>query len=403
RDTWTTATTRDALADAMNRKLSAIPGIELTFSQVIEDNVNEAVSGIKSELSVKIFGEDPAVLQDLADRTAAVLDTVPGAADVAAERLAGQPQVQISVDRPAIGRYGLSVSDVQTVIETALGGAVATQILEGEKTFDLVVRMDPGAVTGLDSIRAIPILGPNGEKLTLGSVADVRLASGSARVFREENSRRIAVKLSVRGRDLGSLVTEAQKKVDAAVRLPPGYRLEWTGSFENQQRALKRLLIVLPITLAAIFFLLFAAFDSPRLATLILLNVPFAAVGGLFALPAASLALSVSALVGFIALFGVSVQNGVLLVERIRELRRTGKAPAEAVAEGARTRFRPVLMTAAMAAFGLLPAALSHAVGAETQRPFAVVIIGGLVTATLLTLFVLPVLYELFEREEEEY
>ena len=403
RDKWTTAKTRDALSDAMNRKLSAIPGIELTFSQVIEDNVNEAVSGIKSELSVKIFGEDPVVLQDLADRAAAVIDAVPGAADVAAERLSGQPQVQISVDRPAIGRYGLSVSDVQTVIETALGGAVATQILEGEKTFDLVVRVDPGAVTGLDSIRAIPILGPNGEKLTLGSVADVRLAPGSARVFREENSRRIAVKLSVRGRDLGSLVSEAQKKVDAAVKLPPGYRMEWTGSFENQQRALKRLGVVLPITLAAIFFLLFAAFDSPRLATLILLNVPFAAVGGLFALPLAGLTLSVSALVGFIALFGVSVQNGVLLVERIRELRRTGKALADAVTEGALTRFRPVLMTAAMAAFGLLPAALSHAVGAETQRPFAVVIIGGLVTATLLTLFVLPVLYELFEREEEEY
>jgi cobalt-zinc-cadmium resistance protein CzcA len=403
RDKWTTAKSRDALSDAMNRKLSAIPGIELTFSQVIEDNVNEAVSGIKSELSVKIFGEDPAVLQDLADRTAAVLETVPGAADVAAERLAGQPQIQISVDRPAIARYGLSVSDVQTVIETALGGAVATQILEGEKTFDLVVRVDPGAVTGVDSIRGIPILGPNGEKLTLGSVADVRLAPGSARVFREENSRRIAVKLSVRGRDLGSLVAEGQKKVDAAVKLPPGYRLEWTGSFENQQRALKRLMVVLPITLAAIFFLLFAAFDSPRLATLILLNVPFAAVGGLFALPLAGLTLSVSALVGFIALFGVSVQNGVLLVERIRELRRTGRGLADAITEGALTRFRPVLMTAAMAAFGLLPAALSHAVGAETQRPFAVVIIGGLVTATLLTLFVLPVLYELFEREEEEY
>jgi cobalt-zinc-cadmium resistance protein CzcA len=258
-------------------------------------------------------------------------------------------------------------------------------------------------VTGVESIRAIPILGPNGEKLTLGSVADVRLAPGSARVFREENSRRIAVKLSVRGRDLGSLVSEAQKKVDAAVKLPPGYRMEWTGSFENQQRALKRLGIVLPVTLAAIFFLLFAAFDSPRLATLILLNVPFAAVGGLFALPLAGLTLSVSALVGFIALFGVSVQNGVLLVERIRELRRTGRSLADAVTEGALTRFRPVLMTAAMAAFGLLPAALSHAVGAETQRPFAVVIIGGLVTATLLTLFILPVLYELFEREEEEY
>jgi cobalt-zinc-cadmium resistance protein CzcA len=403
RDRWTTAKTRDALSDAMNRKLSAIPGVELTFSQVIEDNVNEAVSGIKSELSVKIFGEDPVVLQDLADHVAAILDSVPGAADVAAERLFGQPQVQIAIDRSAIGRYGLSVSDVQTVIETALGGAVATQILEGEKTFDLVVRVDPGAVSDQESIRAIPILGPNGEKLTLGSVADVRLAPGSARVYREENSRTVAVKLSVRGRDLGSLVSEARQKVDAAVKIPIGYRLEWTGAFENQQRAVKRLMVVLPITLAAIFFLLFAAFDSPRLATLILLNVPFAAVGGLFALPLAGLTLSVSALVGFIALFGVSVQNGVLLVERIRDLRRAGRTLLDAVTEGALTRFRPVLMTAAMAAFGLLPAALSHAVGAETQRPFAVVIIGGLLTATLLTLFVLPVLYELFERDEEEY
>jgi len=403
RDRWTTARTRDALSDAMNRKLSAIPGIELTFSQVIEDNVNEAISGVKSELSVKIFGEDPVVLQDLADRTAAVLEAVPGAVDVAPERLSGQPQIQVSVDRAAIGRYGLSVSDVQTVIETALGGAVATEILEGEKTFDLVVRVDPGAVSDQESIRAIPILGPNGEKLTLGSVADVRLAPGSARVYREENSRRIAVKFSVRGRDLGSLVGEARNKVEAAVNLPSGYRREWTGAFENQQRALKRLMVVLPITIAAIFFLLFAAFDSPRLATLILLNVPFAAVGGLFALPLAGLTLSVSALVGFIALFGVSVQNGVLLVERIRDLRRAGQTLFDAVTEGALTRFRPVLMTAAMAAFGLLPAALSHEVGAETQRPFAVVIIGGLVTATLLTLFVLPVLYDLFEREEEEY
>jgi heavy metal efflux system protein len=404
RDAWKTAKTRDALSDAMNRKLTAaIPGMELTFSQVIEDNVNEAVSGIKSELSVKIFGEDPAVLQELADHVAAILESVRGAADVAAERLSGQPQVQIAIDRAAIGRYGLSISDVETVIETALGGAVATQILEGEKTFDLVVRVDPGAVSDQESIRAIPILGPNGEKLTLGSVADVRLAPGSARVYREENSRTIAVKLSVRGRDLGSLVAEGQQKVDAGVKMPIGYHLEWTGAFENQQRALKRLMVVLPITLAAIFFLLFAAFDSPRLATLILLNVPFAAVGGLFALPLAGLTLSVSALVGFIALFGVSVQNGVLLVERIRDLRRAGRTLFDAVTEGALTRFRPVLMTATMAAFGLLPAALSHAVGAETQRPFAVVIIGGLVTATLLTLFVLPVLYDLFERDEEEY
>jgi cobalt-zinc-cadmium resistance protein CzcA len=403
REKWKTAVTRDGLSDAMNQKLSEIPGLEFTFSQVIEDNVNEAVSGIKSELSVKIFGDEPDVLQDLADRVAAAIEKVPGAADVAAERLAGQPQIQIAVDRPAIARYGLTVSEVETVIETALGGAVATQVLEGEKTFDLVVRMDPGSVSGVDAIRGLPIPGPNGEKLTLGSVAEVAIRPGAARVFREENSRRIAVKLSVRGRDLGSLVAEAQSKVSAEVKLPTGYRLEWTGAFENQQRATKRLAVVLPITLAGIFFLLFAAFDSPRLATLILLNVPFAAVGGLLALPAAHLTLSVSALVGFIALFGVSVQNGVLLVERIRDLRRAGKSLDDAVYEGALTRFRPVLMTAAMAAFGLLPAALSHAVGAETQRPFAVVIIGGLVTATLLTLFILPVLYELFEREEEEY
>ena len=403
RETWTTAKNREGLSEVMNRKLSEIPGCEFSFSQVIEDNVNEAVSGIKAELSIKIFGEDPATLQSLADRAAAVLEKVPGAADVAAEQLSGQSQIQIAVDRSAAGRVGLTVSDVETVIETALGGAVATQVLEGERTFDLVVRMDPGSVSDVDSIRTLPILGPNGEKLTLGSVAQVAIRPGSARVFREENSRRIAVKLSVRGRDLGSLVREGQAKVEAAVPMPTGYHMEWTGSFENQQRAVRRLMVIVPITLGAIFFLLFIAFDSPRLALLILLNVPFAAVGGILALPVAGLTFSVSALVGFIALFGVSVQNGVLLVERIRELRREGRETIEAIREGAWSRFRPVLMTAAMAAFGLLPAALSRAVGGETQRPFAVVIIGGLVTATLLTLFILPVIYGVFEREEEEY
>ncbi len=403
REEWTTARTRDGLSNRMNERLSEIPGVEYNFSQVIEDNVNEAVSGIKGEVGVKIFGEDPATLQALADRVADVLEQVPGAADVMAERLSGQPQVQIEIDRAAISRYGLSVTDVETVIETSMGGAVATQVLEGERTFELSVRMDPVAVQDLDSIRAIPILGAGGESLTLGAVASVELRPGAARVFREENSRRVAVKLSVRGRDLGSLVSDASARVREKVPMPAGYRLEWTGSFENQRRAVRRLAVVVPVTLAAVFFLLFAAFDSARLASLILLNVPFAAVGGLLALPVAGLNLSVSALVGFIALFGVSVQNGVLLVERIRELRREGKELPEAIREGAVSRFRPVLMTAAMAAFGLLPAALSHAVGAETQRPFAVVIIGGLVTATLLTLLVLPVLYDLFEREEEEY
>lgn len=403
REEWTTAKNREGLSDAIRKNLSQIPGIDVNVSQVIEDNVNEAVSGIKGELGIKIFGSDPAQLQGIADKVVEVLKGIPGASDVAAERLSGQPQVQVKLDRLAIGRAGLSVADVQAVIETALGGSVATKVLEGERTFDLVVKMAPQALSDLDAIRSIPVLGPNGEKFTLGSLAEVQVGPGFARIFREENARRIAVKLSVDNRDLGSLVAEAQSKVAAAVQIPKGYHLEWTGAFENQQRAVRRLMVIVPVTLLLIFFLLFLAFDSPRIAVLILLNVPFAAVGGLIALLLAGLSLSVASLVGFIALFGVAVQNGVLMVERIRELRQAGLEQAQAIREGAFSRMRPVVMTAAMAGLGLLPAALSHAVGAETSRPFAVVIVGGLVTATLLTLFVLPLLYALFEREKAEY
>ncbi len=401
RDTWRVQRSREALVDAMNEQLAIIPGLDVQFSQVIEDNVNEAVSGIKGELGIKIFGENPDTLQLLANQIVEVLKKVQGTADVGSEQLLGQPQVQIAIERAAIARYGLSISDVQSVIETALGGSVASQVLEGERTFDLAVKLAPQFVTDLDAIRHIPVFGGNGERLTLGAVATVEVKPGFARIYREENARRIAVKLSVRGRDLGSLVAEARGKVDSVVKLPAGYHLEWTGSFENQQRAVKRLALIVPITLVAIFFLLFTAFDSARLSTLILLNVPFAAVGGLVVLPLAGLSLSVSALVGFIALFGVSVQNGVLLVERIRELRREGSALADAIREGAMSRVRPVVMTATMAAIGLLPAGLSHAVGAETSRPFAVVIIGGLVTATLLTLFILPILYPWFEERDD--
>jgi heavy metal efflux system protein len=396
---WTTARDREGLSEAIRRRLERIPGTELTVSQVIEDNVNEAVSGVKSELSVKIFGHDPATLQALADQAAEALKQVPGAADVAAERLAGQPQVQIVIDRQAVARSGLTVDDVQSVIETALGGAVASRVLEGERTFDLVVKMSPLAVSDLEAIRALPVLGPNGEKLTLGALARVDVAPGFARIYREENARRIAVKLSVAGRDLGSLVDEGQRRVAAAVRLPPGYRMAWTGAFENQQRAVKRLLLIVPLTLTAIFFLLFLAFNSARMAVLILLDLPFAAVGGVLTLWLAGLALSVASLVGFLALFGVAVQNGVLMIGRIRELRGRGAAEAEAIREGAASRMRPVLMTALMASLGLLPAALSRAVGAETARPFALVIVGGLVTATAITLFVLPLLYSYFEKE----
>ena len=397
RSEWKTAPNRDGLVEAMNRKLSEIPGMPFQFSQYIEDNVNEAVSGVKSELSIKIYGNDPNRLQALADQTVGILEKVPGAADVGTERLIGQPQVQITIDRAAIARYGLTISDVQQIIETALGGSAATKVLEGERTFDLVVKLAPQSVSDLEAIRRIPVFGSSGERLTLAAVTSVDVRAGFARVFREENERRTVVKFSVRGRDLGSLIAEAKEKVGANIKLPAGYRMEWTGAFENQQRAVKRLQVIVPMTLIGIFFLLFAAFDSGSLAVLILLVVPFAAVGGLFALPLAKLNLSVSALVGFMALFGIAMLNGVILVERIRELRGRGLSTVEAIREGALSRVRPVVMTALMAALGLLPMALSHAVGAETSRPFAVVIIGGLGTATLVTLFLLPILYPWFE------
>ncbi len=401
RSEWKTASTRDGLVDAMNRKLSQIPGMPFQFSQYIEDNVNEAVSGVKAELSIKIYGNDPNQLQALADQAVDILQKIPGAVDVGTEKLIGQPQVQITISRSAIARVGLSVADVQSVVETALSGSAATQVHEGERTFDLVVKMIPGAVSDLEAIRNIPVFGSNGERLTLGALTSVETHAGFARVFREENARRTVVKFSVRERDLGSLISEAQKKVGSEVKLPTGYRMEWTGAFENQQRAAKRLQVIVPITMIAIYFLLFVAFDSGKLAFLILLVAPFAAVGGLFALPLTGLNLSVSALVGFMALFGIAMLNGVILVERIRELRVRGQPLELAIRDGAHSRLRPVVMTALMAALGLLPMALSHEVGAETSRPFAVVIIGGLVTATLVTLFILPLLYPWFESRDE--
>ncbi len=401
RQEWKTAHSREKLCEAMDAKIRAIPGIDTQFSQYIEDNVNEAVSGIKSELAIKIFGPDTTKLQEIADQIVDIVKNVPGASDVGTDRLLGQPQIQITIDRAAIGRYGLAVADIQTVVATAIGGQAATQVLEGERSFDLVVRLNPQSVADLESIRNIPIFGSNGERITLGTLASVDARPGLNLIDREENERRTAVKISVRDRDLGSLVAEAEQKVNAKVHLPTGYRLVWTGAFENEKRAERRLAVVVPITIAAIFFLLFIAFDSGKFASLILLTVPFAAVGGLIALLAADLNMSVAALVGFVALFGVSIQNSVILVTRIRELRRDGLDMGVAIREGATSRVRPMVMTALMALLGLLPMALSSGVGAETARPFAVVIIGGLITGTVLTLFLLPLLYPSFESDED--
>jgi cobalt-zinc-cadmium resistance protein CzcA len=398
RSEWQTAHDRDGLDEAMARSLREIPGIDTQFSQYIEDNVDEAVSGVKSELAIKLFGDDPVKLQQYADQIVDVIRTVPGAADVGTNLLLGQPQIQITVDRAAIARYGLAVADIQTVIATAIGGQAATQVLEGERTFDLVVKLRPESVSDVESIRNIPIYGSNGERLTLGTIAKVDLQPGLAEVNRENNERRTDIKMSVRDRDLDSVVMDAEAKVAATVHLPTGYRLEWTGSFENEQRAEHRLAVIVPFTLLGIFFLLFITFNSASFGLLILLTVPFSAAGGLLALPLAGLNLSVAALVGFIALFGISIQNSVILVARISELRRDrAEGMTQAIIEGATSRVRPIVMTALMAMLGLLPMALSTGVGAETARPFAVVIIGGLFTGTVLTLFILPLLYPRFE------
>ena len=303
REEWTTAHTREALCDAMARNLKEIPGIETQFSQYIEDNVNEAVSGVKSELAIKLYGNDPQKLQQYANQIVNIVKDVPGATDVGTDLLMGQPQIQIIVDRRAIARYGVAIQDMQNVIATAMGGQTATQVLEGERTFDLVVKMAPRSVADLESIRNIPVFGSNGERVTLGTLASVEVRPGLARIVREENERRTSIKLSVRDRDLGSMVADAQSKVAAAVHLPAGYRLEWTGSFENEQRAVKRLAIIVPITIVIIFFLLFVAFDTAKFATLVLLTVPFSAAGGLMALPLAGLNLQFQHWVGFVALF----------------------------------------------------------------------------------------------------
>jgi cobalt-zinc-cadmium resistance protein CzcA len=402
RERWTTGHDREALCNAMASKLAEIPGIETQFSQYIEDNVDEAVSGVKANLAIKVFGPDSFMLQKLADQIVDVVSKVPGAADVGTEHLTGQPQIQITVDRAAIARYGLAMADMQNVIATALGGRAATQVLEGERSFDLVLKMAPRSVADVESIRNIPVFGSSGERITLGDLATVKAKPGMARIYREENERRTDIKLSIRDRDMGSVVADAQRVLAAEIKLPSGYRIVWTGAFENEQRAERRLAIIFPITLLAIFFLLFVTFNSSAFATLILLNVPYSAVGGILALPLAGLNLSVAALVGFVALFGISIQNSVILISRIHELRRSGLAIAAAIREGAASRVRPMVMTALMAMLGLLPAAISTGVGAETARPFAVVIIGGLFTGTVMTLFVVPLLYPYFEKKSVE-
>lgn len=400
KETWRYSS-KDELVAAMQKNLAVFPGLQFNFSQVIQDNVEEAISGVKGEIAIKIFGDDLNVLQDKADQITRILRSIQGSTDVAAEQQSGLAQMVISINRAKIARYGINVADVEDVIAMAVGGKTATQMLEGERRFDIVVRFAETARDSVGAIEDITVRAANGSRIPMAELADIKINQGASRISRENNIRRIAIKCNLIDRDQGGFVAEAQQKVAQQVVLEPGYRIVWSGQFENQQRAMKRLSFIVPVSLVLIFVLLFWTFQSIKNASLIVMNVPFAMIGGLVALLLTGIHLSVSAAVGFIALFGIAVQNGVILLSQINVLRREGTPLDQAIMRGSISRLRPVIMTALMAILGLLPAALSTSVGSETAKPFAVVIIGGLITATLLTLTMLPALYRHFEDQHE--
>jgi heavy metal efflux system protein len=400
REEWTSAKTKEELVEKMRLSLADLPGVASSFSQPIALRVDELVSGVKSAIGIKIFGDDLDVLKLKAEAVARVLGKIDGAIDINVEKVSGLAYLEIEIDRDKIARYGINVADVQSVIETAIGGKEASKVYEGLKVFGLAVRFPESARDDVEPIREILIPSPSGALIPLGQLAKVEVTEGPAQISREMGQRRIVIECNVAGRDLGGFVAEAQQKIDANVKLPTGYFIAWGGQFENQQRAMKRFAIVVPITLAAIFLMLFSSFNSVKQATLIILNVPFALIGGIIALVVGEFNLSVSASVGFIALFGVAVLNGVVMVSYFNELRREGMKVALAVIEGAVLRLRPVLITASVAALGLIPMLFATGPGSEIQKPLAAVVIGGLISSTLLTLYVLPTFYKVFERDE---
>ena len=393
--------TKEELINNMNKKIHEIPGIPTNFSQVIQDNVEEALSGVKGEIAIKVFGPDLEILTDKADQIAKILEKIPGASDVAAIKIGGQSEIDVIVDREKISRLGINAGDVNSIIQTALEGSVVNTFYENDRRYDITVRLEADYRNSIDAISSvqIPLPGRN-IGINLGDIADIRSMQGSARINREMGTRNSSVKANIIGRDQGGFVREAQAAVKKNIQLPPGYYITWGGQFENQQRAVKRLQFIIPITVLLIFSLLFWAFRSIRKALLVLLIIPFSMIGGIAGLALAGLHFSVSSAVGFIAVAGVSVQNGVIMVKRINEILLTEKVIIDGAIEGAVSRLRPIVMTALMACLGLLPSALSHGIGSETQRPFAVVIVGGILTATLVTLILLPLVFPYFQNKE---
>jgi cobalt-zinc-cadmium resistance protein CzcA len=393
--------TKAALEDNMRQRVSRLPGVPTNFSQVIQDNVEESLSGVKGAISVKIFGPDLAILEALADKAAAVVAKVPGATDVAAIKVSGQTEVRAVFDRAAMARLGINPGDANAAIAAAFGGVVVGTAYEGDRNFYIVVRFAESERNAVDDLPQLQIPVPAGGTVSLGDIANVSVRVGASRISREDGQRNVAVKANVNGRDQGGFVAEAQRDVTAQVRMPPGYTIEWGGQFENQQRATKRLAVIVPGVLLAIFALLFWAFRSVRLAGLILAMVPFTMIGGMAALGLAGLHMSVSAAVGFIAVAGIAVQNGVVMLEHITERTAGGDDRETAIIEGAVDRLRPIVMTALMAGLGLLPAALSTGIGSETQRPFACVIVGGVISATLFMLLLLPLALRRLKQDDE--
>ncbi len=392
---------KDELIAAMNRELEKIPGVEWGFSQPIEDNMEEAVSGVKGELATKIYGENLKLLEDKADQITTVMRQIPGIEDLGVLRVLGQPNINFEVDRRQAARYQINVADVQDAIQTAVGGTALTQVLQDERRYDLVMRYLPEYRDTKEAIENIRLVSPSGERVSLAQLCKITEQDGGSEIYREENQRYVAIKYSVRGRDLGGAVEEAMRRVDAQIQLPRGYHIDWAGEYESQKRSQRRLEIVLPVTILVIYIILYTMFRSSKWALLILANVAMAPIGGLVALVLTGTHFSVSSGVGFLALFGVSVQTGVIMLEYINQLRVRGHSIEDAAVEGAVLRLRPIMMTMLVATLGLLPAATSHAIGSDSQRPFAIVIVGGLLAALMMSIFLLPTLYVWFAGEHD--
>jgi len=395
RKDWTSARTREELTDKMRRAIADIPGISYTFSQPIACRIDELVAGTRAQLIIKIFGDDLNLLRSKAEQIAGIVREIRGAADLVVERTSGQPYLVVDIDRQAMKRHSLKASEILSLVETAIAGKAVSKMYEGERSYDLVVKYPEEQHSSIQQLKELLVDTPGGYRVPLSQVARIQQIEGPAQISREAGFRRIGIEVNISGRDLGSFVKEARQKIKERVSLPPGYRLEWGGQFENQQRAMRRLMIIVPVTVLLIFFLLFSTFDSFKLATLVLLTLPFSVIGGIFSLWLSGLYLSVPASVGFIALLGIAVLNGVVLVSYFQQTTRNQCFPfTEAIIQAASKRLRPVLMTAITTLLGLFPLLFARGPGSEVQKPLAVVVVGGLITSTALTLLLLPILYK---------